>query len=427
MTGAETMLQDVLLTDEEKELKNAVRQFVKNEVSADLLKKMDRDEITYPREFVKALGNHNFLGPRFSKKYGGRGLTWTAEIAALEEIGVLGMALGCAFSMPSIVGEALHTFGSEEQKEKFLKPMLKGELISAEALTEPRGGSDFFGAATVAKREADYFVVKGQKRFVVGASGADFFVVYCKTNPKGRPHERISLILIEANREGVEAKHLYTLLGTRGGGTGRLLFKDVKVPASNLIGGFNQGALIFNTMMIPERLTSAGGSLGLARAALEVAARYSNRRYAFGRKIREYQAINFKVADAITQLDAARSITHAAGKAAHSHLPSARRLVSEAKKFSTDMCWELCNLAMRIVGGIGYTNVFPIEKMVRDARLAQIWTGTNEIMGLLIQHEYYKELLNDPNPPRISEEDAEEARLEDEKIYQDDEMWTKGW
>ncbi|MBW1910540.1 MAG: acyl-CoA/acyl-ACP dehydrogenase [Deltaproteobacteria bacterium] len=420
-------MQDILLTDEERALKQEVRDFVKNEVPSDLLKKLDRDEITYPREFVQALGERNLLGLRFSPEYGGRGLPWTAEIAALEEIGVLGMALSCAFAMPSIVGEALHAFGSEELKEKFLKPMLKGELVSAEALTEPRGGSDFFGATTVAKLEGDYFMVKGQKRFVVAASGADFFVVYCKTNPEGKPHERISLLLIEADRDGVEAKHLYNLLGTRGGGTGRLIFKDVKVPASNLIGELNQGAEIFNTMMVPERLTSGAGALGLARAALEVATRYSNRRYAFGRKIRDYQAISFKVADAITQLDAARAITHAAGKAADARLPSARRLVSEAKKFATDMCWEVCNQAMRIVGGIGYTNVFPIEKMVRDARLAQIWTGTNEIMSLLIQHEYYKELLNDPNPPRMSEEDAEEAHLEDEKVYEDDEMWTKGW
>ncbi|MDQ1334497.1 MAG: acyl-CoA dehydrogenase [Thermodesulfobacteriota bacterium] len=421
------MLQDVLLTDEEEGIKEEVRAFVKKDVPADLLKKMDRDEVTYPREFVESLGKRNLLGLRFSKAYGGRGLHWTAEIAALEEIGVLGMALGCAFSMPSIVGEALHTFGSEDLKDRFLRPMLRGELVSAEALTEPRGGSDFFGATTTAKREGDHFVVKGQKRFVVAASGADFFVVYCKTDPEGKPHQRISLILIEAEREGVEAKHLYNLLGTRGGGTGRLLFKDVKVPVSNLIGGLNEGALIFNAMMVPERLTSAGGSLGLARAALEVATRYTNRRYAFGRKIRDYQAVSFKVADSITMLDAARAITHAAGRAADLGLPTARRLVSEAKKFATDMCWEVSNQAMRMVGGIGYTNVFPIEKMVRDARLSQIWTGTNEIMSLLIQHEYYKEVLNDPNPPRMSEADAEEAHLEDEKVYEDDEMWTKGW
>ncbi len=421
------MLQDVLLTDEEKALKQEVREFVKNEVSHDLVKRMDRDEVTYPREFVEGLAKRNLLGLRFSPQYGGRGLPWTAELAAHEEIGVLGMALGCAFSMPSIVGEALQGFASEGLKDKFLRPMLKGELVSAEALTEPRGGSDFFGATTTATLEKDSFIVNGQKRFVVAASGADFFVVYCKTDPNAKPHKRISLILIEADREGVEAKHLYNLMGTRGGGTGRLVFKDVKVPATNLIGELNQGAAIFNAMMVPERLTSAGGALGLARAALEVATRYSNRRFAFGKKIREFQAVSFKVADAVTQLDAARALTHAAGRAADGKLPSARRLVSEAKKFATDMCWEVCNQAMRIVGGIGYTNVFPIEKMIRDARLAQVWTGTNDIMALLIQHEYYKELLNDPNPPRRSEADAEEGDLEDEKVYEDGEMWTKGW
>jgi acyl-CoA dehydrogenase len=421
------MLQDVLLTDQEQALKREVRDFVRNEVSPELLKKMDRDEITYPREFVETLGGRNLLGLRFSPKYGGRGLPWTSEIAALEEIGVLGMALGCAFSMPSIVGEALHGFASQGLKERFLRPMLQGRLVSAEALTEPRGGSDFFGATTVAERKGDHFIVNGQKRFVVAASGADFFIVYCKTDPQGKPHERISLLLIEAEREGVQVGHLYNLLGTRGGGTGRLVFRDVKVPVSNLIGGLHQGARVFNSMMVPERLTSAGGSLGLARAALEVATRYSNRRKAFGKTIRDFQAVSFKVADAVTMLDAARALTHAAGRAADGKLPSARRLVSEAKKFATDMCWEVCNQAMRIIGGIGYTNVFPIERMVRDSRLCQMWTGTNEIMSLLIQHEYYHEVLNDPDPPRLSEHDAAEGHLEDEKVYEDGEMWTKGW
>jgi len=421
------MLQDILLTDEERALKKEVRDFVKNDVSPDLTKKLDRDEIRYPREFVKALGDRNLLGLRFQKKYGGRGKTWTGEIAALEEIGVLGTALGCAFAMPSIVGEALHTFGTEEQKERFLKPMLKGDLISAEALTEPRGGSDFFGATTRAEHKNGYFTVRGQKRFVVAADGADFFIVYCNTNPSGKPHERISLILIEKDREGVEAKYLYGLLGTRGGGTGRLVFRDVKVPETNLIGGLNEGANIFNTMMVPERLTSAGASLGMGRAALEVAVRYSDRRKAFGQKIRSFQGVSFKVADAITQLDAARALTIAAGKSVDAGLPSARRLVSEAKKCATDAAWNISNLSMQIIGGIGYTNVYPIEKMVRDARLIQIWTGTNDIMNLLIQHEFYREILTDRNPGRMIEVDAPEGHMDDEKVYEDDDMWTKGW
>ncbi len=420
------MLSDVLLTLEEQKVRQETRDFVKG-VPAELLKKMDRDEITYPRDFVADLGVRNLLGLRFDRAYGGRGLTWPAEIAALEEIGVLGNTLGCAYSMPSIVGESLHSFGSEDQKERFLVPLLKGEMISAEALTEPRGGSDFFGATTRAELKGDRFVVKGQKRFVVAAEGADFFIVYCNTNPQGRPHERISLLLIERSRPGVEVKYLYRLMGTRGGGTGRLVFRDVEVPRENIIGNLNEGARIFNTMMVPERLTSAAGALGTARAALEVAVRYSDRRKAFGQKIRQFQGVSFKVAEAITQLDAARALVIAAGRTVDNGLPSARRLVSEAKRFSTDMAWQVCNLAMQIVGGIGYTNVFPIEKMIRDARLTQIWTGSNEIMNLLIQHEYYQEVLSGTDTGRLVEADAEEADKNDEKVYEDDEMWIKGW
>ena len=347
------MLQDVLLTPEQVAVRDEVREFIRTEVAADLLHRMDRDEVTYPRQFVKALGERNLLGLRFSRDYGGRALSWRAELASLEEVGVLGTALGCAFSMPSIVGEALHTFGTEEQKRHFLVPMLRGDLVSAEALTEPRGGSDFFGATTRAEWKDGYFTVKGQKRFVVGAEGADFFLVYCNTNPGAPPHDRLSVLLIERQREGVEVKYLYHLLGTRGGGTGRLVFRDVQVPEANLVGELNRGADIFNTMMVPERLTSAAGALGGSRAALEVAVRYSDRRRAFGQKIRSFQAVSFKVAEAITRLDAARALTLSAGSAAQAGLPSTRRLVSEAKRFASDTAWEVVNLAMQIVGGIG--------------------------------------------------------------------------
>ena len=421
------MLQDMLLTPEEVAVRDEIREFVRTQVPADLLYRMDRDEITYPRQFVEALGERNLLGLRFSGEYGGRGLSWRAELASLEEVGVLGTALGCAFSMPSIVGEALHTFGTEEQKQRFLVPMLRGELVSAEALTEPRGGSDFFGATTRAELTDGWFTVKGQKRFVVGAEGADFFLVYCNTNPDALPHDRLSLLLIEKDRPGVDVRYLYHLLGTRGGGTGRLVFRDVRVPEGNLVGELNKGAEIFNTMMVPERLTSAAGALGGARAALEVAVRYSNRRRAFGQTIRSFQAVSFKVADAITKLDAARALTLSAGSAAQARLPSTRRLVSEAKRFATDTAWEVVNLAMQILGGIGYTTVFPIERLLRDTRLTQIWTGTNEIMDLLIQHEFYREVLGDARSGRLVEADAAAADADDEKVYEDEEMWVKGW
>jgi acyl-CoA dehydrogenase len=418
------MIPDVFLSDAEKALRTEFRDFVANEVPHQLLLDMDEEKVTYPREYVQALGHKNLLGLRFPREYGGRGMGWTAEITALEEIGVLGTALGCAFSMPSIVGEALNVFGTPAQKEKYLVPLLKGAIISAEALTEPRGGSDFFGATTRAEIKGDKFILNGQKRFVVGAEGADIFAVYCNTNPGGSPYERISLLLVERGM-GVQVKHVYGLLGTRGGGTGRIVFKDVEVPKENIIGEINAGALIFNQMMIPERMTSAGGALGTARAALEVATRYANKRMAFGKKIRKFQSVSNMIASMVLKLDAARALTIGAAKTVDQGLPH-RRLVSEAKRLATDAAWDVSNLAMRVMGGIGYTNVFPIERYVRDARLIQIWTGTNEVMDQIIQHEYFTEFLGASDSKRDLEKDAKDYQALEEKIYTDEDMW-KGW
>jgi len=417
------MYYQPLLTETEKAIQQEVRKFVREEVSHDFIRALDRDEIKYPRECVEKLAAHNLLGLRFDPKWGGRGLPWTAEVIAEEEIGVLGTTLGCAFVMPSIVGEALHFFGTDEQKERFLKPILQGKLVSAEALTEPRGGSDFFGATTRAELRGKHFVLNGQKRFVVGATEADVFLVYCRTNFDENAHkyQRISAIMVERG-PGVETEYRYGLLGTRGGGTGRLAFRNVRVPRENLIGELHGGALVFNQMMIPERLTSAAASLGV-RAALEIATRYSDKRRAFDLPIRSYQAVSFMVADAITQLDAARALVYMAARAVDENAPNARRLVSEAKKFATDMAWEVANKAMQIMGGIGYTEVYPIEKIVRDIRLSQIWTGTNEIMNLLIQHEYYKEVLQGGQDVRNVELDARGQDADAEKCYTDEDMW----
>ena len=417
------MYYQPLLNNAEKKLQQEVRGFVREEVSPDFIRALDRDEIKYPRDYVENLAAHNLLGLRFDPKWGGRGLPWTAEVIAEEEIGVLGTTLGCAFVMPSIVGEALHVFGTDEQKDRFLKPILQGKLISAEALTEPRGGSDFFGATTRAEPDGDHFVLNGQKRFVVGATEADVFLVYCRTNfdEDAHKYQRISAVIVERG-PGVETEYRYGLLGTRGGGTGRLAFRNVRVPRENLIGELHGGALFFHQMMIPERLTSAAASLGV-RAALEIAARYSSKRHAFGQPIRNYQAVSFMLADAITQLDAARALVYMAARAVDKNAPNARRLVSQAKKFATDMAWEVANKAMQIMGGIGYTEVYPIEKIVRDIRLSQIWTGTNEIMNLLIQHEYYKEVLQGGQDARNVELDARGQDAAAEKCYTDEDMW----
>jgi len=408
---------EFLLNDLQKGLKNEGREFV-SQVDRSLILAMDNDQVQYPREFVQELGKRNLLGCRFPAEWGGRGVGWSEEVVLIEEIGVLGTALACLSVLPSIVGEAIFRFGTEEQKQKYLLPTLRGEKFTAEALTEPRGGSDFFGATTTAVKDGDEWILNGQKRFIVGAEGADYFLVYARTDETLPPHKGISAFLVDRG-PGVEVKHVYGLMGTRGGGAGRVLFRNARVPAQNLVGELNQASKIFYQMMIPERLTSAAGAVGLAEAALEVASRYTTKRKAFNKPIKEFQAVSFKVADSITLLDASRAMVSAAARAvdAGADPSTQRRLVSEAKKFATESAWTIINHAMQVMGGIGYTNVYPIERLLRDCRLIMIWTGTNEIMDLIIQHEYYHG-LSPQRQGRDLEMDAPEAENLEEKIYE---------
>ncbi len=420
---------EAYLTETGRQLREEVRGFVREDVPKDLILAMDGEKIHYPREFLERAAARHLLGLRFPAEYGGRGLPWTEEVVAIEEVGVLGTALACLYSLPSIVGEALNVFGTPEQKARFLRPTLEGRLTTAEGLTEPRGGSDFFGTTMTARRDGDAWVLDGQKRFVVGAEGAAYFLAYARTDPSAPPHKGISAFIVERG-PGVTVEYLYGLLGTRGGGTGRLLFRGARVPAENLVGRVNGAAEIFYRMMIPERLTTAAGSLGLARAAFDVAARYATKRKAFGRRIKDFQAVSFKVADCLTKLDAASAMVHAAASSADTDPDASRvrRLVSEAKKFASESAWDVVNLAMQILAGIGYTTVFPVERYLRDARIMMIWTGTNEVMDLIIQHEFFSGLEGKAGPAGVAatrpggpvrdvEADARDAR-DEEKIFE---------
>ena len=403
----------------QKQLLREAQDFVKNEVSTQLLLDMDAEKIHYPHDYIHKLARNKLLGIRFPQKFGGRGLDWMHEIIVLEEIGVLGASLACLFSLPSIVGEAINIFGTIQQKEKYLARIINGQISVAEALTEPRGGSDFFGATTKARKEGNKYLISGQKRFIVGAEGADVFMVYARTGSGENKHRSMSAFLVERG-DGLSVEHVYGLMGARGGGTGRVRFNEVEIPEENLLGEENQGEVIFNQMMIPERMTSAAGAIGFGRAALEIAAHYANRRKAFGQRIRDFEGVSFKISESLTRLDAARALVNSTAGIIDSggDQGTVRRLVSESKKFATDTAWYVVNDAMQIMGGIGYTNIYPIERLLRDARLMMIWTGTNEIMNLVIQHEYFKELLNKPTTSRDVETDAINSNLGDEKIFE---------
>jgi len=408
---------NILLTEEEAKLRDEIKDFVKN-IDPNYMRAMEAEKIDYPQEALKEMAKRKILGLRFPKKYGGRELNWVSDCLGVEEISVFGPGLGCTYSMPIIVGEALTAFGTEEQKKKYLTPILKAEIRSAEGLTEPRGGSDFFGTITTAEKHGDVYVLNGEKRFIAGAVTADLFLLYARTDPKAPGHQALSAFLVEKDM-GVEVAERYGLMGFHGMGTARIVLKDVEVPEENLLLGENTGALVFNRMMVPERLTSAAGSLGI-RAALEIAMKYSDKRKAFGTNIRRFEGVSFKVAECLAKLDAARGLVHIAAKQADLD-PDARetrRLVSEAKLFATQTAWEIVNDAMQILGGIGYTYVYPVEKALRDTRLGLIWTGSNEVMKMLVQHEAYKKLLAGEGKDRDLELDAIEAHKIAEKVFE---------
>ena len=383
---------DFLLTKEQRALRAEVRDLVRW-VPRQMILDMDQDEIRFPTEFLREAGRRGLMGVRYPRRWGGRGMDWVATSMVMEEVGTLGYIFACVFGVGAeLVCDAIVLHGTDAQREKYVKPLLRGEIFAAECLTEPRGGSDFFGTTTVAEHRGGHFLLNGQKRFIVGAEAADYFLVYARTDPDAKPHEGISCLIVDRG-PGVETKYLYGLMGCRGGGTGRMVFRDVVVPEENVVGRLHGGAAVFDTMMVPERLGTAAMTIGAARPALEIATGYTLKRKAFGQPIHQYQGVSFQVAEAAMLLDAARAMVDVTSRAvvAGADQAAVRRLVSETKKFVTEACQKAAHNAMQVMGGIGYTDVFPIERIVRDLRLASIWTGTNEVMSLIVASEWYRE------------------------------------
>ncbi len=412
---------DHLLNDEQRHIRDEARELVKW-VPRQMILDMDADKIKFPKEFLREAARRNLLGCRYPKTWGGRGLDWVAASTVMEEVGTLGYIFACTFGVGAeLVCDAIILHGTDEQKEKYVKPLLAGKIFAAECLTEPRGGSDFFGTTTTAVDRGDHFILNGQKRFIVGGEGADYFLVYARTDPDAPAKKALTCFIVDRG-PGVDTSYTYNLMGCRGGGTSRLVFTDVKVPRENVVGAVNGAYKVFNTMMIPERLGTAAMTIGAARPALEVATGYTTRRKAFGMPVAAFQGVSFQVAEAAMLLDACRAMIHATARAVDAGVDerTIRRLVSESKKFVTESCQKAVHNAMQVMGGIAYTTIYPVERIVRDLRLASIWTGSNEIMSNIIAHEWYRDyhekraLLQ----TRDHELDAEGAEHPEEKVYE---------
>ena len=420
---------DYMMTKEQLKIRDEARELVKW-VPRQMILDMDTDTIKFPKEFLQEAGRRNLMGCRYPKKWGGRDMDWVTTCMIMEEVGTLGYEFACVFGVGAeLVCDAIILHGTDKQKEIYVKPLLRGEIFAAECLTEPRGGSDFFGATTKAEDKGDYFLLSGQKRFIVGAEGADFFLVYARTNPQAKPQESITCFIVDRG-PGVEVKYLYGLMGCRGGGTGRLIFRDVKVPKKNVVGKIHGAYAVFNTMMVPERLGTAAMTIGAARPALDIATQYTSRRKAFGQIINQFEGVSFQVAEAAMLLDAARAMAYVTSKAVDNGADTGRvrRMVSQSKKFITESCQKAVHNCMQVMGGIAYTNVFPVERIYRDVRLASIWTGTSEVMSMITAHEWYREYFAQKAKAQTRDHELDAAEANDEeKIYDDEDMWKKGW
>jgi acyl-CoA dehydrogenase len=335
----------------------------------------------YPHDVRELLSSHDVLGLPFDEGHGGTGTGTLVLQMAVEEI-----AKACASSALMLMVQELGTlpirlFGSEEQKQKWLPKCASGEWTPAFALSEPEAGSDPAAMRTSAVRDGEEWVINGQKSWITNATIADFYVVFAMTD---REKRRISAFVVEKDREGFDPGKLEHKLGIKGSPTGSPSFTDVRVPAENLIGEEGRGLAVALGTLERTRLGAAAQAVGIAQGATDYASAYAKERIAFGKPINELQAIQFKLADMETGTAAARELLYKACAMADRNDPDLGKYSSMAKLFASDNAMKVTVEAVQILGGYGYVKEYPLERMMRDAKITQIYEGTNEIQRVVI-------------------------------------------
>ena len=383
---------DVMLSQEEISFREEFKTFLGGLDLSFILTMDKEDEKEFPKDFVRALGQNHYLGIPLPKKVGGRGLSTVCAILAEEELGALAFPLGCAMGMSTYLCRAIHKYGNPDLWKRYIIPTMRADLICAEGITEPLKGSDIARLMTTARRQGKSYIVSGEKRFQKGGIGADWFLTFARTDPGVPPHKGITAFIAE-RKHGVQVVEQFNLMGWRGMGASHLLFKDVAVPEENRVGDEGQGFEILMYLLQTERLMEAATALGSAHECLKIAVRYSDAREQFEKKIREFQGISFKIADMAASLDAGRLLCLRAAKVIDEEERRPNREVAMAKFFSTEAAWNIIDQCLQILGGIGYTDYYPIERFLRDVRVSKIYTGTNEIMRELTQRAIYEEFM----------------------------------
>ncbi|MEG2506118.1 MAG: acyl-CoA dehydrogenase family protein [Longicatena sp.] len=368
-------------TKQQEEVRAKIREFVETEVKP--IAFMLDQENEFPTEAIKKLGKMGYMGIPYPKEYGGAGLDVGTYAIAVEELSRVDGGTGVILSAHVSLGSwPIFGFGNEEQKQKYLVPLAKGEKIGAFGLTEQNAGSDAGGTETTAVLSGDHYILNGSKIFITNAPKADTYVVFALTTPnigvKG-----ISAFIVEKGWEGFSFGDHYDKMGIRSSSTAELIFNDVKVPKENLLGKEGQGFKIAMATLDGGRIGIASQALGIAQGAYENALEYAKERVQFGKPIAQQQVISFKLADMATKLRAARLLIYSAAELKEHHEPYGMESAM-AKQYASDVCLEIVNDALQIFGGNGYLKGMEVERAYRDAKICTIYEGTNEIQRVVI-------------------------------------------
>lgn len=375
------------LSEEQIAVQQAAREFAQNELLPGVI---ERDEHqTFPAEQIKKLGELGFLGMMVDPKYGGSGMDTISYVLAMEEISKVDASASVVMSVNnSLVCWGLETYGTEEQKQKYLVPLASGEKIGAFLLSEPEAGSDATSQRTTAEDKGDHYVINGIKNWITNGSTASYYLVIAQTNPELK-HRGINAFVVEKDSAGVSVGAKENKLGIRGSDTHSISFQDVIVPKENRIGEDGFGFKFAMSTLNGGRIGIASQALGIASGAMELAIKYSKERKAFGTEIMNHQAVAFKLADMATQVETARLLCLKAAwqKDQGMDYTTAGAM---AKLYASEIAQTVTSEAVQVHGGYGYVKEFHVERLMRDAKITQIYEGTSEIQKIVISRNILK-------------------------------------
>ncbi len=372
----------MFLTEQHEMIRKLAKDFAEKELTTEILDEVEETGV-FPKEIINKMAQLGFLGIKIPKEYGGSGADTRSYVLMIEEITkVSGVSSLYANSPNSLGGGPLLLSGNDEQIEKYLKPLIKGDIIIAFGLTEPDAGSDAGSMTSTAVSDGDYYILNGRKTFITMAPMADYSIVYAKTSPEKRT-KGITAFIVDMNLPGVSCGKNENKMGLKGCPTSDIILQDVKIHKNNILGEIDRGFINAMKTLDTGRIGVSAQSIGIAQGALDEAVKFAKERKQFGKSISKFQGISFMLADMATKLEAAKNLTYKAAYLIDTG-QNASKYASMAKLYSSEVCNEICAKAIQIHGGYGYMKEYKVERMYRDARVFTIYEGTSQVQQMVI-------------------------------------------